>query len=99
MNTAALFDKLLGDLASAGAVESAAEGDVRELAVDGEPFARLQGDLFFVRLPADEPAGDQALGLRSGTSAGPEWVRVDTEDVAEWPRLAERALRAVKRED
>lgn len=97
MDVDALFDKLAGDLAGAGATTARGPGGERVLECGGAPFARLTGERMSFRLPADQPASADAHAMTS-SDPGPEpgWVEVPADDVSRWPILAQQALLALR---
>lgn len=93
MNLRALFDRLAVDLEASGATV----GDEGSLEYEGRPFARFEGEGMSFRLGADSPARQDALGRESASPARPGWVHSPASDVAQWPKLAEQALTALRR--
>lgn len=98
MNFGALFDKLAGDLSGAGVIEARGASGERVLELDGNPFARLHEEHLAVFLPTGSAALGDALALDSTTPLGDGWLEVAPDDVSEWPRLAQQALTAVRRD-
>ncbi|OMH23606.1 hypothetical protein BKD30_11930 [Tersicoccus phoenicis] len=103
MDVEALVTQLAVDLQGEGVTTGEAFGG-SGLFVAGHPFACLNGDTMAFRLGRNTAAARDALALEGSGDFSPAgdgvvetgWVAVPVEQVSEWNRLAEAALRNVR---